>query len=145
MFSETKNKNKKHFCKSCLQCFSSKTVFTEHKKDSLSINGVQSVKLKKGTIKFKIYLKQIPVPFKIYADFESNLKDVEIYEGLYSKKISRSRCLQFGYKLVCIDDKFTKSIVVFRGKNAGYEFIKARVSVLQESNVKTFRQKFDHE
>ena len=86
MFSETKNKNKKHFCKSCLQCFSSKTVFTEHKKDSLSINGVQSVKLKKGTIKFKIYLKQIPVPFKIYADFESNLKDVEIYEGLYSKK-----------------------------------------------------------
>ena len=93
MFSETKNKNKKHFCKSCLQCFSSKTVFTEHKKDSLSINGVQSVKLKKGTIKFKNYLKQIPVPFKIYADFESNLKDVEIYEGLYSKKISRSLCL----------------------------------------------------
>ena len=93
LFSETKNKNKKHFCKSFSQCFSSKTVFTEHKKDSLSINGVQSVKLKKGTIKFKNYLKQIPVPFKIYADLESNLKDVEIYEGLYSKKISRSRCL----------------------------------------------------
>ena len=27
MFHKTKNKNKKYFCKSCLQCFSSKNVF----------------------------------------------------------------------------------------------------------------------
>ena len=26
MFRKTKNENKKHFCKSCLQCFSSKNV-----------------------------------------------------------------------------------------------------------------------
>ena len=44
MFHKTKNKNKKCFCKSCLQCFSSKTVLTKHK-DCLSINGKQSVKL----------------------------------------------------------------------------------------------------
>ena len=31
----------------------------------------------------------------------------------------------FAYKVVCIDDRFTKPIVVFRGKNAAYEFIKA--------------------
>ena len=31
----------------------------------------------------------------------------------------------FAYKLVCIDDKFTKPIVVFRGANAAHEFIKA--------------------
>ena len=30
----------------------------------------------------------------------------------------------FAYKLVCIDDKFTKPIVVFRGANAAHEFIK---------------------
>ena len=30
--------------------------------------------------------KKIPAPFKIYADFESNLGGVEIYEGSYSKK-----------------------------------------------------------
>ena len=29
------------------------------------------------------------------------------------------------YKLVCIDDEFTKPIVVFRGKNAAYKFIEA--------------------
>ena len=31
----------------------------------------------------------------------------------------------FAYKLVCIDDEFTKPIVVFRGKNAAYKFIEA--------------------
>ena len=35
----------------------------------------------------------------------------------------------FAYKLVCVDDEFTKPIVVFRGENAAYEFIK---SILKE-------------
>ena len=39
MFHKTKNKNKKWFWKSCLQCFSSKNVLTEHKEDCLIMNG----------------------------------------------------------------------------------------------------------
>ena len=57
MFHKTNNKNKKDFCKSYLQCFSSKNVLTEHKKVCLTINGAQSVRLEKGTIKFKNYFK----------------------------------------------------------------------------------------
>ena len=72
MFNKTKNKNKKYFFKSCLQCCSSENVLKEHKEDCLIINGKQSVKLEKGTIEFENYFKQIPVPFKIYADFECN-------------------------------------------------------------------------
>ena len=86
IFHKRKNKNKKYFCKSCLQCFSSKNVLTEHKEVCLSINGAQSVRLEKGTIQLRSYFKQIPVPFKIYANFESNLKSVESYEGSYPKK-----------------------------------------------------------
>ena len=52
MFNKTNNKNKKYFCKSCLPCFSSKNVLTEHKEDCLNINGAQSVRLEKGTIEF---------------------------------------------------------------------------------------------
>ena len=52
----------------------------------MSINGAQSVRLEKGTIDFKNYFKQIPVPFKVYADFEWNLKIAESYKGSYSKK-----------------------------------------------------------
>ena len=67
-------------------------MLTKHKNDSLSINGKQSVKLE-GIIEFETYFKQIPVPFKIHADFDCNfLKGVESYEGSYTK-ISRSHSL----------------------------------------------------
>ena len=84
MFHKTKNKNKKWFCRSCLQYFSSESVSIKH--FCLNINGKQSVILEKGIIEFENYFKQIPVPFKIYADFECNLENVESYEGSYLKK-----------------------------------------------------------
>ena len=40
---KTKSKNKKYFCKCCLQCFSSEKVLIEHKENCLIINGKQSV------------------------------------------------------------------------------------------------------
>ena len=125
MFHKTKDKNKKWFCRSCLQCFCRENVLIKHKEDCLSINGKQSVKLEKGIIEFENYSKQIPVPFKIYADFECNLRGVECYEGSYTKKYQDHIPCSFAYKVVCVDDRFTKPIVVYRGENAAYEFIKA--------------------
>ena len=61
----------------------------------------------------------------MHADFECNLESVESYEGSYSKKYQDHIPCSFAYKLVCVDDEFTKPIVAFRGKNAAYEFIKA--------------------
>ena len=100
-------------------------MLTEQKNVCLSINGAQSVWLEKGAIEFKNYFKQIPVPFKIYADFECNLEGVESYEGPYTKKYQDHVPCSFAYKVVCVDDRFTKPIVVYRGENAAYEFIKA--------------------
>ena len=85
MFRKTKTKNKKWFCRSCLECFSRESVLLKHKENCLSINGKQSVKLEEGISEFENYLKQIPVSFKIYADFECNLRSVESYEGSYTK------------------------------------------------------------
>ena len=62
-FIKQKIKNKKWFCKSCLQCFSIENVLIKHKEDCLSISGQQSINLEKGTIEFKNYSKQLPVPF----------------------------------------------------------------------------------
>ena len=67
MFHKTKNKNKKWFCRSCLQYFSSESVLIKHKKNCLSINGKQSVKLEKRIIEFKNHFKQIPVPWILYS------------------------------------------------------------------------------
>ena len=88
LFHKTKNKNKKWFCRSCLQCFSGEGMLIKHKEDCLSINGKQSVNLEKGIMEFENYFIQLPVSFKIYADFECNLRDVEICEGPYTQKKS---------------------------------------------------------
>ena len=77
MCNKTKNKNKKHFCMYCLQCFSSERVLVEHKETFLKINGKQTVKLRNGSIKFKNYFKKFAIPFKIYVDFESVLKEIK--------------------------------------------------------------------
>ena len=45
MFNKTKFKCKKHFCKNCLQCFSSEKSLSGHKEDCLVINGKQNIKL----------------------------------------------------------------------------------------------------
>ena len=97
----------------------------KHEENCLSINGKQSVKLEEGIIEFENYFKQIPVPFKIYADFECNLKGVESYEGSYTKKYQDQIPCSFAYKVFCVDEKFTQPIVVYRGENAVSEFYKA--------------------
>ena len=128
LFHKTKNKNKKWFCRSCFQCFSSENVLIKHKENCLSVNGKQSVKLK-GIIELEKYFKQIPfkipVPFKIYANFECNLRSVESYEGRFlHKKYQDHVPCSFAYKVVCVEDRFTKRSVIDRGENAAYEFIK---------------------
>ena len=48
MFNKTKSKNKKWFCKSCLQCFSSEKILNDQGKDCLLINGGQRIKFEKS-------------------------------------------------------------------------------------------------
>ena len=125
MFHKTKSKNKKGFHKSCLQCFSSENKLIKHEQNCLRINGKQPVKLEKGIIKFEKYFWQIPVPFKVYADFECNLKRVKCNEGSYTEKYQDHILCSFAYKIVCIYDRFSKPSIIYRGENAAYEFIKA--------------------
>ena len=129
MFNKNKSKNKKWFCKSCLQCFSSKIVLNNHKKDCLLINGGQREKLEKGFIEFNSFNKMNPCPFKIYADFESLLKKVDLgihnYCFSYTSKYQDHIPCSFTYKLVCVDDKYSKDVVLYRGKNAVYKFIQS--------------------
>ena len=74
MYNKTKHKEKKWFCMRCLQYFSSQNVLNKHKENCLLINSEQKVELKSGYISFKNYSNKIRAPFKIYADFECNLR-----------------------------------------------------------------------
>ena len=83
-------------------------------------NGGQNVKLEKGFIELKNYSRQIPVPFKIYADFDVGVdNDCFSYNRKYQDHIPCS----VAYKVLCVDDTFSKDLVCYRGKNADYKFI----------------------
>ena len=56
-------------------------MYWQHKKICLKINGGEAVKLKSGFIEYKNYFKQIPVPFKFYADFEYTLNSIKSNES----------------------------------------------------------------
>ena len=78
-------------------------------------------------IEFTKFNKQIPVPFKIYADFECLLKGCD--SGInndcfsYTSKYQDHVFCSFAYKLVSLNDKFSKDVVLYRGKNAVFKFI----------------------
>ena len=121
MFNTTKHKNKKHFCRYCLQCFSSERVLLEHKETFLKINGEQTVKLRNGSIKIRNHFKQLTVLFKIHVNFECNFEKINTnkrdndtsYIENYQDPIPSS----FAYRLVCVDDNCSELVVLHRGKN----------------------------
>ena len=121
---KTKNVHKKHFCMSCLQNFTTKEILNNHRERCLLINDTQAVKYETGIIKFKNYEKQIPIPFKIYADTECLLKRINIQEGRYTKLYQKHIPNSIGGKLVCIDNRFTLPTKTFTGNNCVNNFIK---------------------
>ena len=71
-------------------------------------------KVKKRFIKFTNYYKQLVVPFKIYDDFECNVKKVK--SSNRGDKSDRGDNVlytedhipwSFAYKVACVDDKFS--------------------------------------
>ena len=97
-------------------------MLEDHGKNCLLINGAQNAKLEKGFIEFKNYSRQIPVPFNIYGDFECLILQLIMIVLAIFLNIKNVPC-SFAYKLVCIDVKFSKDVVLYRGENAAYKFI----------------------
>ena len=91
-------------------------------------NVKQIVKLRSGSIKFKIHFKQLAIPFKIFSDFESILNGDKNNDknnnGSYTKNYQSHIPCSFAYKIVCTDDKFSKPAVLFRGKMQSIELLK---------------------
>ena len=82
---------------------------------------------------FENHLKQMPVPFKIYANFECNLKCVKCNEGSYIEKYQDHIPCSFAYKVVCIDNRFTKPTIIYRGEN--YELMNLLKQFLKNINI----------
>ena len=55
MYSRSKYKERKQFCMSCLQNFTTNEILNNHKERCLLINDTQAIKYETGIIKFKNY------------------------------------------------------------------------------------------
>ena len=73
-------------------------------------------------------------PFTNYAGFESILVQVDNGkqhpEGSYTNKYQKHITCYCGYKLVCVDDKFSKLFKTYLGKDSVYNFING---IIEES------------
>ena len=81
-----------HFCRCCLQAFTTEKILKRHSKGCFKINGKQiTIMSKEGGKKLKI----MKSPFIIYADFESVLvsEDNEKQNPVLYKQISKTYCL----------------------------------------------------
>ena len=78
-------------------------------------------------IRFKSYDRKVKLSFMIYADFESiSVRETngkqnpdESFTNKYQKHVACS----YGYKLVCVDDKFSKTFKSYLGEDVVYNFI----------------------
>ena len=119
----------KIYCLYCLQAFSTEEILKNHLKDSFKINGKQRIIMPRTGeyVKFKNYEIKIKSPFKIYAVFESILipedngkqNPEESLTNKYQKNIAYSH----GYKLVCVDDRFSKPFRTYLGEDAAKKFV----------------------
>ena len=92
---------------------------------------------KKGEniLKFNNFHKQLPVPFVIYANFEAIMEKVQCCkqsDEMEKEKEKRSYTEAYqthedcgcGYKVICCyDDKYSKPIQTYQGKNSIYKFM----------------------
>ena len=79
-------------------------------------------------VRFKSFERKIKSPFMIYEDLERILVPEDKgkqnpYES-YTKNIKQKHvAFRYGYKLVCVDDKFSKPFKSYFDKDAIYNFI----------------------
>ena len=88
----------------CLQNFTTKEILNSRREKCLLINDTQAVKYETGTIKFKDFNKQIPMPFKIFADSECLLKRISVNKGGYTKLYQKHIPNSIAAKLVRVDN-----------------------------------------
>ena len=147
-YSQTNHKAKKHFCKNCIQCFSSKEMLQKHKPDCMTLNDGQAVELPKegSSISFNHIKKTMLIPFVIYADFESLVPKYETEKEFtenssWTRKHQKHIACSYGYKVVCCyDDKYSRPYKRFRGENAAYKFLEAIIE--EEKTINKYMREF---
>ena len=86
MYDHTLHRRRKHFCRYCLQAFSSEEISKSHIKDRFKINGKQrTIMPRKGEF-------------------------VKFRNSAQNKSMSKTQLCSYGCNLVCVNDSFIYSM-----------------------------------
>ncbi len=108
------------YCRFCLQGFTSDRVLTNHLQYCENHECQHTTFPEEGKndkLKFKEYWKQLRIGFVIYADFETYCQPVDTCvpdsEQSSTTKITNLEPNSFGYKVVCVNEEFSRPILSF--------------------------------
>ena len=121
MFDHTLRCARKNFCSYCFQAFRTEEILKLHIKDCFKVNGKQRIIMPKKGKYDKFKLKS---SFMIYPDFESILvpenNGKQNEKEFSTKKYQNQFVCNYCYKLVCVDNKFSKPFKTYLGRDAVY-------------------------
>ena len=113
MTNKTKHHGQKDFGQYCLQFFSNLTTLESHVKNSLGSNHTKSVLIpaENKRVNFQNFIKLIlKQPMVVYGNFKcvliSSTNSVDF--GPNTKKYQDHIVCIYDYKLICVDDRFSK-------------------------------------
>ena len=138
----SKHDGKTYFCDRCLNPFNNQEALDKHleycsKYESVKIN----MPNKGSSLKFKNYYKGEKVPFVIYADIESLLKQIQSCEpnprGSYTEKYQKHEPISFSYYIKCFDDNvFSREPRTYTGLDATQKFVESlEKDVIEIANI----------
>ena len=137
----TKHRCAAFYCFNCLHAFSRKDLLENHKELCFK-QKCQTTKFPEKDedkeVRFKGTQKQLPVPFVIYADFESYTEKIDTCQpnpaSSSTTQYQRHTPSGFCYMVVSAADQYTKEPVVYRGENVVETFLDRLIEEHHEIN-----------
>ncbi|XP_069102163.1 uncharacterized protein [Argopecten irradians] len=124
-----KCRNRTYFCQYCLQGFTRRDLLDKHVEMCYRYDPqcVEFPDVNNDLLNFEDFRKQLKAPFVMFCDFEAFVRPMDSCENDPDRS-STTQTAQFepcgfGYQVVCIDDKYTKPPVIYRGNDVTKTFL----------------------
>ncbi|XP_065639501.1 uncharacterized protein LOC136072267 [Hydra vulgaris] len=132
----SEHNGKKHFCRNCLQSFSTEESLSKHR---LYCDNVDSIRIEmpepNTMLEFTNYNRSMKVAFVIYADFESFVKPIDTCtpnpDESYTKQYQKHTPSSFCYYIKCFDKSIEKTIK----KTIGHNILSTFTADSEDDNV----------
>ena len=117
-----KSHDSMHYCKRYLQGYRTEKLLNKHKEYCMQ-HGAKKIELPKpgSKVKFQNYNRSLRVPFAVYADFESLVKQIDTVQpdprGSYTNSYQKHILSSFCYKMVTTDHSHKGDLVSFTAVN----------------------------